>query len=58
MEYQKMVNLLHNTLHQPSKFRSPNWLEINNDAREMYNTNSQIKFETTILKLRECDWSD
>ena len=55
MEYQKMVNLLHNTLHQPSKFRSPNWLEINNDARGMYNTNSQIKFETTILKSRECD---
>ena len=58
MEYQKMVNLLYNTLHQPSKFRSQKWLEINNDARGMYNTNSQIKFETTILKLRECDWSD
>ena len=28
MEYQKMINLLDNTLNQPSKFRTKNWIEI------------------------------
>ena len=46
MEYQKIINLLDNTLNQPSKFRTKIWVEINDDARETYNTNSQIKFKT------------
>ena len=44
MEYQKIINLLDNTLNQPTKFRSKNWVEINDDARGTHNTNSQIKF--------------
>ena len=44
MEYQKIINLLDNTPNQPTKFRSKNWVEINDDARGTYNTNSQIKF--------------
>ena len=44
MEYQKIMNLLENTPNQPSKFRTKNWVEINDDARETHNTNSQIKF--------------
>ena len=43
MEYQKIINLLDNTPNQPTKFRSKNWVEINDDARGTYNTNSQIK---------------
>ena len=31
---------------------------MNNDARGAYNTNSQIKFKTTILKSSLCDYSD
>ena len=30
MEYQKLATLLDNTLDQPSKFRTKNWVEINN----------------------------
>ena len=28
MEYQKIANLLGNTSNQPSKFRTKNWVEI------------------------------
>ena len=43
MEYQKIINLLNKTPNQPTKFRTKNWVEINNDSRGTYNTNSQIK---------------
>ena len=29
MEYQKMINLLNDTTNQLSKFRTTNWVEIN-----------------------------
>ena len=40
MEYQKIINLLDNTPNQPTKFRTKNWVEINDDSRGTYNTNS------------------
>ena len=40
MEHQKIINLLDNTPNQPTKFRTKNWVEINDDARRTYNTNS------------------
>ena len=46
------------TLNQPSKFRTKNWFEISYDLRGTYNTNSQIKFEASMLKLSLCDYSD
>ena len=55
MEYQKQVNLLDNTPNQPTKFRTKNWVEINEDPRGTYNTNSQIKFKTLMLKSSLCD---
>ena len=48
MEYQKMINLLENTPNQPSKFRTKNWININDDLRRMYNTNDQIIFKTAM----------
>ena len=42
MEYPKIINLLDNTSSQPSKFRKKIWIEINDDSRGAYNTNSQI----------------
>ena len=45
-------------LNHPSKFRAKHWVEINKDARETYNTNSQIKFNTLMLKSSLCDYSD
>ena len=58
MEYQKIINLLHNAPNQPTKFRTKNSVEINDDARLTYNTNSQIKFKTSMLKSSLCDCSD
>ena len=59
MEYQKIANLIDdNTLNQPSKFRTRNWIEINDKSRGTYNVNSQIKFKTTMLKSSLCDYSD
>ena len=58
MEYQKIANLTDDTPNQPSKFRTRNWVEINDESRGAYNVNSQIKFKTTILKSSLCDYSD
>ena len=58
MEYQKIANLIHDASNQPSKFRTKNWVEINNESRGTYNVNSQIKFKTTMLKSSLCDYSD
>ena len=59
MEYQKIANLIDdNTLNQPSKFRTRNWIEISDESRGAYNVNSQIKFKTTMLKSSLCDYSD
>ena len=59
MEYQNMANLIDdNTLNQPSKFRTRNWIEINDESRGTYNVNSQIKFKTTMLKSSLCDYRD
>ena len=44
MEYQKIIHLLDNLSNQPSKFRTKNLAEINDELRGAYNTNSQIKF--------------
>ena len=57
MEYQNIINFLDNTPNQLTKLMK-NWVEINDDARGTYNTSSQIKFETTMLKSNLCDYSD
>ena len=43
MEYQKIINLLDNTSNQPSKFRTKNWIEINNQSGGVYNTKNVIR---------------
>ena len=59
MEYQKIANLLDNELisNQLSKFRTRNWVEVNDDSRGTY-TNADIKFKTTMLKSDLCDYAD
>ena len=34
MEYQKIINLLDNTPNQPTKLRTKNWVEINDESHE------------------------
>ena len=58
MEYQKIANLIDDASNQPSKFRTRNWVEINDESRGVYNVNSQIKFKTTMLKSSLCDYND
>ena len=58
MEYQKIANLIDDKSNKPSKFRTKNWIEINDESRGTYNVNSQIKFKTTMLKSSLCDCSD
>ena len=53
MEYQK-----EKTPNQPTRFRTKNWVEINDDSLGTYNTNSQIRFKTSILRTSLCDYSD
>ena len=58
MEYQTIIALLDNTLNQPTKFKTRNWVEINDEARGTYNTASQVKFKTSMLKSSLCDYSN
>ena len=48
MNYQKKINLIDNETTQPSKFRSKNWAEINDDTSGTYGTSSQVKFKDTL----------
>ena len=56
MEHQKIVNLL-NESGQSSKFRTRNWVEINDESRGNY-ANSNVKFKTTMLRSNLCDYAD
>ena len=58
MEYKKIVNFLDKTPNQPSKFRTKNAVEINDDAHGKHNKNSQIKFKISMLKSSLCDYND
>ena len=40
MEHHKIINLLGNASNQPFIFRTKNWVEINDESRGTYNTNS------------------
>ena len=50
--------MLYNVPNQPTKFRIKNWVEINDDARGTYSTNSQINFKTSMLRSSLFDYSD
>ena len=54
MKHQKIIYLLDNKTNQPSKFRTKNSVEING-WHGTYNTNSHIKFKSSMLKSRLCD---
>ena len=50
--------MLGSASNQPSKFKTKNWVEINDESRGGYNVNNQIKFKTTLLKSSFCNYSD
>ena len=50
--------MLENTPNQPSKFRTKDWIEMNDESSGTCNVNSQIKFKTSMLRSNLCDYSD
>ena len=52
-----LIILIYKT-NQPTIFRTKNWVEINDDARGMYNTDNQIKFKTSMSRPSLCDYSE
>ena len=62
MEYENIANLLGNEValsesNQPSKSRTRNWVEINDESRGTY-TSNDIKLKTTMLRSNLCDYAD
>ena len=57
MKYQKIANLLDSASNKPSKFRTRNWVEINDESRGTYTSNG-TKFKTTMLRSSLCDYAD
>ena len=57
MEYQRIANLLESTSDNLSKFRTRNWVEINDESRGNY-ANSDIRFKTAMLRSNLCDYAD
>ena len=66
MEYQKILKLLDDTTNQPSKLRTRNWIEIDDESQGDYNDdnnndnddNNNIKFKTTLIRSNLFDYSD
>ena len=46
MEYKK--NLWDNTTNEESKFRTKNWVEINDESKGTYNMSNQIELKTLV----------
>ena len=57
MGYQKLINLLDDTKNHASKFRTRNWVEINDESKGRYG-NSNIRFKTSMIRSNLCDYSD
>ena len=58
MKCQKTINLLEKTPSQSAKFWTKSCVKINDGEHGMFNTNSQIKFKTSMFRLSVCDYSD
>ena len=43
---------------KPSKFRTRNWVEINDGIRGAYSPNKQIRFKTAMVRSSLCDYCD
>ena len=49
--------MLESTSDNLSKFRTRNWIKINDESRGNY-ANEDIKFKTTMLRSNLCDYAD
>ena len=58
MEYKKTVNLLDTTSDSVPRFITKRWVEIHDQSNNIYSTNKQIRFQTSMLLSKLCDYSD
>ena len=50
--------MLDKVSNQSSKFRTKNWIGMNDSVRGAYSPTNQIRFETAMLRSSSCDYSD
>ena len=50
--------MLNDASNKPSKFRTRNWVEINDNIRGAYSPSKQIRFKIATLRSSLCDYSD
>ena len=50
--------MLDSASNKPSKFKTRNWVEINDRIRGAYSPNKQIRFKTAMLRSSLCNYSD
>ena len=58
MEYQKITNLLGSTLDKVPRFITKKWIEVNDQSGRVYIVDKQIRFKTSMLRSKLCDYSD
>ena len=58
MEYQKIENLLNDASNKLSKFRTRNWIDINDDVKGAYSPDKQFRFRTATIRSSLCDYND
>ena len=50
MEYQKISNLLDTSSDNVPRFITKKWIEVHDQSGEIYNTNKQIRFKTSMIQ--------
>ena len=50
--------MLDNASNKPSKFKTKNWAEINDEARGEFSSDKLLRFKTAVLRSSLCDYSD
>ena len=50
--------MLNGESNKPSKFRTKNWVEINNEIRDAYSPEKLIRFKMLMLRSSLCDYSN
>ena len=57
MVYKKIINVLDDATNQPSKFKTSNWIEINDESKGK-DDNSNIRFKMYMIRSNFCHYSD
>ena len=59
MEFQKIVNFLNtNSEENLPRFVTRKWMEVDDQSRENYDVNKEIRIKTSMLRSDLCDFND